>query len=328
MLHLFHGLLKSIEVRLRKRLTRFRYAGLHIGRGVNLDVMGGFRFGRRCVVSEGANIIVPKHAELLLGEGCYIGRYVELGPGGIIEIGKDTSIQDRSILVGDVKVGRHCIFSLNVLITSGRHYYALFPAWLIRDQDGYIAKIEELSAARSRPVVVEDDCWLGVNSVVMPGITIGKGAVVGANSVVTHDVYPYTVVAGAPARAVKKRLDFVPPQYIAYDNPNDWPYFYSGCEMNQTSLDIYTQYGGVAAGNDFTVCLDASAGTSIHLLIKTLLIHVEKKFISYYDEAQEIADHFKEIVFYCNELSVKTNRFRMRTNVGEAQLIIQKAWIA
>ena len=52
-------------------------------------------------------------------------------------------------------------------------------------------------------VVLQKGCWLGVNSVIMPGITIGKNAVVGANSVVTKDVPNYAIVVGSPARIIK-----------------------------------------------------------------------------------------------------------------------------
>ncbi|MFZ5446240.1 MAG: acyltransferase [Myxococcota bacterium] len=55
-----------------------------------------------------------------------------------------------------------------------------------------------------RPVVLEDDVWIGAKAVVMPGVTIGRASVVGAGSVVTHDVPPFTVVAGVPAKVVKK----------------------------------------------------------------------------------------------------------------------------
>ncbi|MFA6901891.1 MAG: DapH/DapD/GlmU-related protein [Gallionellaceae bacterium] len=217
------------------------------------------------------------------------------------------------------------MLSLNVLITSGKHYYTLFPTWLIKDQDEYVANDEELSAAHSRPVIIDDDCWLGVNSVVMPGVTIGKGAVVGANSVVTRDVYPYTVVAGAPAKVIKKRLDFVPPQSIVYNNPDDWPYFYSGCEMSQVALDKYAQYGGVAAGSNFVICLEALPGTSIHLEIKSA--REDNVHISFGEEVREISNQFTEVVFACTEKSLMTKKFCMQANVGNDQLIINRAWI-
>ena len=55
--------------------------------------------------------------------------------------------------------------------------------------------------------VIGNDVWLGMDSVIMPGVTVGDGAIVGARSVVTKDVAPYTLVAGNPARALKQRFD-------------------------------------------------------------------------------------------------------------------------
>lgn len=54
------------------------------------------------------------------------------------------------------------------------------------------------------PIVIEDDAWLGAGCVILPGVRIGKGAVVGANSVVSGDVPPLHVVAGQPARTVRE----------------------------------------------------------------------------------------------------------------------------
>ena len=66
------------------------------------------------------------------------------------------------------------------------------------------ANPENRSATYGRPIVIEDKVWIGINSTVLPGVRIGYGAIVGAQSVVTHDVPPMTVVAGNPARIIKK----------------------------------------------------------------------------------------------------------------------------
>ncbi len=60
-------------------------------------------------------------------------------------------------------------------------------------------------ASRNKPVVIEDDVWIGTRGIILPGCTIGKGAVVAAGSVVTKDVPAFSVVAGIPARIIKTR---------------------------------------------------------------------------------------------------------------------------
>ena len=63
---------------------------------------------------------------------------------------------------------------------------------------------ENRDATYGRPVVLEDRVWVGINATILPGVRIGYGAIVGANSVVTKDVPPMTVVAGNPARIIKE----------------------------------------------------------------------------------------------------------------------------
>lgn len=62
---------------------------------------------------------------------------------------------------------------------------------------------ENRSATYGRPIVIEDNVWIGINSTILPGVRIGYGAIVGAQSVVTHDVPTMTIVAGNPARIIK-----------------------------------------------------------------------------------------------------------------------------
>lgn len=63
---------------------------------------------------------------------------------------------------------------------------------------------ENRSATYGRPIVIEDKVWLGINVTVLPGVRIGYGSIVGTNSVVTKDVPPMTIVAGSPAKVIKK----------------------------------------------------------------------------------------------------------------------------
>jgi galactoside O-acetyltransferase len=55
------------------------------------------------------------------------------------------------------------------------------------------------------PVRIEDDVWIGAHSVIFPGVVLGRGSVVGAGSIVTRDVEPFSIVAGVPAKVLRKR---------------------------------------------------------------------------------------------------------------------------
>jgi acetyltransferase-like isoleucine patch superfamily enzyme len=306
---------------LRRAADTLRYPGLRVARGVNLQVAGQFSYGAGCGIGEGSNILVPSQALLLLGSECYIGRHVELGPGGRIEIGADTSLQDRCILLGEVKVGRYCRFAPNVFISSGQHYFDLQPTWLIRDQDEQAGRDPRLSAAHNARVTVEDDCWIGINTVVMRGTTVGKGAIVGAGSIVTADVAPYTVVAGTPAKVIRRRLEFDPPRRLHHANQQHWPYFYSGFEMSQAALREFSALGGIAVLGEFELSLDTSAPGALHLVARTtdgsqgeLLVEGQRR---------GVGSEFSQLVFDGGAVPR-----RIRGQVRGPGVVVQEAWIA
>jgi acetyltransferase-like isoleucine patch superfamily enzyme len=309
----------------RRLRRRARFPGLGMATTVNLSVQGTLTYGRSCSIGEGANVLIPYGATLQLGDGCYVGRYVEIGPSGTIAIGAHSSLQDRTILLGDVSVGKHCIFAPNVFISSGRHYFDLHPGWLIQDQDEFVRRNTELSLRHSRPVVVEDDCWIGINAVVMPGVTIGKGAVVGAGSVVARDVAPYTVVGGAPARVLKQRLVFAPPSRIRHDNEQDWPYFYRGFEMSQRSLDRNAVHGGIAARDEFVICLDGAAARALHLVAKS--VGGGQCMLGMGGVTRAVAGDFTEIVFERSIAGGFEPFARIRATPASATVIVREAWV-
>lgn len=113
--------------------------------------------------------------------------YVDYGKH--IEIGKGYFIQQCCTFFGrgGITLGENVLVGPKVNIITINH-----------DPDP-----ENRSATYGRPVVIGDNVWIGVNSTILPGVSIGCGAIIGANSVVTKDVPPMTVVAGNPARIIK-----------------------------------------------------------------------------------------------------------------------------
>lgn len=92
-----------------------------------------------------------------------------------------------------VRIGRNVLIASNVLITDSDH--VIEPGGVPVTRNGRFV---------TRPVFIDDNCWIGQNAVVLKGVTIGRESIVGANSVVTHDVPSRSVVAGNPARVIKK----------------------------------------------------------------------------------------------------------------------------
>ena len=112
------------------------------------------------------------------------------------KVGKDVFIGEDLIIVdephdwGLVTIGdRVAISPRMTLVVSSRPNFS---------------RIANYVPVKHEPIVIESDAWLGTGVVVLPGTTIGEGAVVAANSVVTRDVKPYTIVGGTPARFIRE----------------------------------------------------------------------------------------------------------------------------
>lgn len=95
--------------------------------------------------------------------------------------------------IGEIEIGNHVLIGSNVTISSGKH-----PI------DGEQPSIFERQSIPQK-IIIEDDVWIGAGAVIMPGITLRKGTVIGANAVVTRDTEPYSVYAGAPAKFLRRR---------------------------------------------------------------------------------------------------------------------------
>lgn len=220
-------------------------------------------YGSGCGIADHAVVQVSPGASLLFGDGVRLGRNTELGANGAIRIGDGTTLQDRTLLVGSVTVGRFCVFSLNVLATSGRHYFEIEPEAYIRDQDAAVFATPELAMLHDRPVVIDDDCWIGANAFIMSGVRVGKGCVVGAGAIVTSDLPPYSVAVGAPARVVKQRFDFHPPAAISCDRRADAPYFYAGVGLSRQERLEGEAAGGLLASSRFSLAIGVSPGDEV-----------------------------------------------------------------
>jgi acetyltransferase-like isoleucine patch superfamily enzyme len=173
------------------------------------------------VVLEGKIIVfgtplidIRKGSKLYLGDGVILtsrnrGYHLNIPsqvklfadrPGAEIRIGDETRIAGSCIHAWrSVTIGKRCLIAGNCQIVDSNGHDLSFP------------NVENRlhTSGSSSPVVIEDDVWLGTNTIVLPGVTIGKGSVIGANSVVSSNVPPMVVARGNPAEVVLDyRLDY------------------------------------------------------------------------------------------------------------------------
>jgi len=110
-----------------------------------------------------------------------------------VTIGDDTHFAPYAVLYGPLEIGRGVAVAAHAVFASVGHAKEPADTWFIK-----------LKAVKKK-IVVEDNVWIGANAVIIQGVRIGAGSIVGAGAVVTHDVEPYSVVGGVPARLIRKR---------------------------------------------------------------------------------------------------------------------------
>ncbi|HEV2559222.1 MAG TPA: chloramphenicol acetyltransferase [Microvirga sp.] len=144
---------------------------------------------------------------------CTLGRYTEVGARTIL---LETVLGDYSYIVHDgevayTSVGKFCSIASHVRINPGNHpmqraSQAHFSYRASRYWEGEEDEEAFFDWRRQARVAIGHDVWIGHGVVVLPGRSIGTGAVVGAGAIVTRDVEPYTIVAGNPARVIRRRF--------------------------------------------------------------------------------------------------------------------------
>lgn len=131
-----------------------------------------------------------------MGKYVYVMHGCQLMSPAGIEIGKHVNISHDTTLsgMGGLVIGNYVMIGPNCNILTANHG---FSDW---------RKPMLVQPVKSGPVSIGDDVWLGANVVVLPNVRIGKGAIVGANAVVTKDVEAYSIVGGVPAKLIRYRF--------------------------------------------------------------------------------------------------------------------------
>jgi len=112
------------------------------------------------------------------------------------KIGRQVYIGEDLIIIDELKDSGKVVIGDRVAIAE--------RVTLVVSSNPNFSKIKAYAPIANGPIVIEQDAWLGTGVRVMPGVTIGEGAVVGAGSLVTKDVSPFSIVAGSPAKSIRK----------------------------------------------------------------------------------------------------------------------------
>jgi len=152
----------------------------HRLRNVLLRHVYGLKMDDRAILHKGFRLRKPN--QIVIGEGTVVGERCELDGRRGIQMGKNVNVSSEVLM-----------YTLQHDVQSSSF------------------------ATKGGPIQIHDHAWISVRAIILPGITIGEGAVIAAGAVVTKDVLPYTIVGGVPAVKMgirSKALDYSPADYV------------------------------------------------------------------------------------------------------------------
>lgn len=154
-------------------------------------------FGRRCDIRRGVRIRVARGASVGFGANCVLDEGLVAECRGRLLVGDGTVFGHHCTLAAaeSIEIGRDCLIAELVSIRDHDHQFSSTAVSILNQ------------GRRVEPVSIGQGVWLGAKVTVTPGVTIGDGCVVGANSVVSRDLPPFSVAVGAPARVIRTRGD-------------------------------------------------------------------------------------------------------------------------
>jgi acetyltransferase-like isoleucine patch superfamily enzyme len=149
--------------------------------------------GRHSKIHASVRMDTPPYRRFSLGQYSVVesGACINNAVGDVI-IGDHTRIGLHNTVIGPVTIGNHVNLAQGITVTALNHNF-----------ENVELRIDEQGVS-TNPVAIADDVWIGANAVVLPGVSIGSHSVVAAGAVVTKDVPAHSLVAGVPAKIIRK----------------------------------------------------------------------------------------------------------------------------
>lgn len=149
--------------------------------------------GRHAIIYHSVRMDTPPYRKFWLGDYSVVESFACINNAvGDVIIGDHTRIGLHNTIIGPVTIGSHVNLAQGITITALNHNF-----------DDSEKRIDQQGIS-TKEVVLEDDIWVGANAVILPGVTIGKHVVVAAGAIVTKDVPPHSLVAGVPAKVIRR----------------------------------------------------------------------------------------------------------------------------
>ena len=174
-----------------------------IGKNVSIRYAKYLSVGNDFIIEDGVELNCLSSKGINLGNRVTIGKNAIIRPSNIYggAIGDGLTIGDNSNIgplayigcSGHIEIGNNVMISPRVSIYAENHEFS--DASTLMKEQGVTKQF----------VKIEDDCWIASNVIILAGVTIGKGSVIAAGSVVTKDIPPYSIAAGVPALVIKSR---------------------------------------------------------------------------------------------------------------------------
>lgn len=150
-------------------------------------------------------IHINKNAKLFIGEGTIMeGQIIFEKNRAIVNIGKNTFIGGSSIICAkSIEIGNDVLIAWGCTIID-HNSHSIYWEKRKNDVRKWHFKKKDWTNVTKKPVKINDRVWIGFNSIILKGVTIGENSIIGAGSVVTKDIPPYSIFAGNPAKFIRK----------------------------------------------------------------------------------------------------------------------------